>query len=142
MEAGVAAGALKTAVVAVCGVLASALFAAAPVHGEEINRCGDLEVTLQRQQCFHDSLKEAEEEISKLTGQLQQTYKSKKAERAVKELNDDTMRWNSFVSQHCAMVGRRFDGGSEAAVAVAVCSFRLAVQRKDELTLLLADAAP
>jgi len=134
-------GALKPALIALCGVLASALSAGTPVHGQEDNRCGDLETTLQRQQCFQDSLKEVEGEISKLMVQLQQTYKSKKAERAAKELNDDAMRWNSFVSQHCAMLARRFDGGSEAAVAVKVCSLRLAVQRKDELKLLLADAA-
>jgi uncharacterized protein YecT (DUF1311 family) len=133
--------ALKPTLIALCGVLASALSAPTPVHGEEDNRCGDLETTLQRQQCFQNSLKEVEGEISKLMAQLQQTYKSKKADRAAKDLSDDAMRWNSFASQHCAMLARRFDGGSEAAVAVKVCSFRLAVQRKDELKLLLADAA-
>ncbi len=127
---------------ALCSLLASALAIGVSVHSQENNQCGDLEVTLQRTQCYRESLKKVDEENSKLMGQLQQIYKNNKDKQGDDDLNDDTIKWNAFVSRHCGIFARRFEGGSESAVAATVCSFRMAVQRKNELTLLVDDAAP
>jgi uncharacterized protein YecT (DUF1311 family) len=99
--------------------------------------CEDATDQLSMTECWSQESRTAEEGVDAALKKLDELFAAKASSAARQHLQDDQRRWHEFVAGHCGLFGDLLEGGSAAPMAVAVCRWRLAQTRSQQLGLLI-----
>jgi len=86
--------------------------------------------------CWTDVSRTEEERVDAAVKQLEQLFADKLGPEARKHFQEDQRRWREFVEGHCDLYGELYEGGSAAPMTVAICHWRRAQDRMQQLTYL------
>jgi uncharacterized protein YecT (DUF1311 family) len=86
--------------------------------------------------CWSDASRTEEEHVEAAVKQLDQLFADKLGAEAQKHFQEDQRRWREFVSGHCDLYGEIYEGGSAAPMTVAICHWKRAQDRMQQLTFL------
>ena len=86
--------------------------------------------------CWSDASRTEEERVEAAVKQLDELFADKLGPEARQHLQEDQRRWREFVTGHCDLYGELYEGGSAAPMTVAICHWRRAQDRMQQLTFL------
>jgi uncharacterized protein YecT (DUF1311 family) len=86
--------------------------------------------------CWSDVSRTEEERVEAAVKQLDALFADKLGPEARQHFQEDQRRWREFVAGHCDLYGELYEGGSAAPMTVAICHWRRAQDRMQQLTLL------
>lgn len=86
--------------------------------------------------CWTDASRTEEERVEAAVKQLDGLFADKLGAEARQHFQEDQRRWREFVAGHCDLYGEIYEGGSAAPMTVAICHWRRAQDRMQQLTFL------
>jgi uncharacterized protein YecT (DUF1311 family) len=86
--------------------------------------------------CWSNASRAEEERVDAAVKKVDGLLASRANSTARQRLQDDQRRWHDFVEGHCGLFGELLEGGSAAAMSVAVCRWQLAQARMEQLARL------
>jgi uncharacterized protein YecT (DUF1311 family) len=86
--------------------------------------------------CWSDASRTEEERVEAAVKQLDELFAEKIGPEARQHFQEDQRRWREFVAGHCDLYGEIYEGGSAAPMTVAICHWKRAQDRMQQLTFL------